>query len=895
MGRNHLTLFAFLFAVAGCGGDTKGSDPDASVAECQEGQLLACACEEGVNGYAFCEDGTWGECVCDDDGEFPMFCGMCHGDWDYPAPPVDTHGNTETSVVTVGAHRVHLASSDWHRKVECSDCHSVPTGIETPGHVDESPAELSFSEVPTAAGATPLFDRTAAKCSGVYCHGATAGPGGSNTEPVWTNVDGTQAVCGSCHGLPPGGTHPAEDDCSDCHGNVVDVERNFIDASLHIDGKTDFTGDGVSCITCHGSEENPAPPVDTNGNSDPTIVTVGAHQSHLGASDWHRDVQCDDCHEVPESLSDCHNDGPPAELTWSDLSSADGASPSFDEGSARCTNTYCHGATLSAGGTNPDPHWNVVASGEVVCGDCHGIPPCDGHPGSGPCAPCHDQVYDGTDFVNPQLHIDGEIQVIEDLPCGACHGMPPTEGGHPDNDDCGLCHGMVWDDDDWVDEDLHDNGEVNVSTLACNICHGNPPTPGNQSFAGGGGAHGRHVTDLGMACSTCHGHDGTGASHAEDSSVLQANVDIVFDTSVTYSSGTTMTNGGTTAFDHNGGSPTCNVGCHNPTIGDTSDLDNDAAWTDNEIACSDCHEAPGLAPPTNHDVDGTDIEIRGACATCHDVSAHAMGTVVLADPDTSDGIDPTASGAVASDQCKTCHDGGSGTWFGGTPGDLGDSWTAPRAHEAAGVSCDTCHDHHGTGAGGALVANAEEDGCAGAACHDGVVTEMGLSGGGTRHHVVDSEQSGGALECVTCHDPHAVDDSPWQPLTDPDDGSLVAAADVPGDDFTTSDSSTNVFCLDCHDGSWTDAANVSTELADSGSAVTGFVANGGPTAGNNLHYSHVNTHGFACTHCHNAHSNTGTAGTDRGRLLYDFIYVNTFPYMGKGTCQLTGGPTGCHH
>ncbi len=869
---------------------------DASPQDCTDGELIACMCEDGTSGFAICEDGSPGECDCDIDGEFPMFCGMCHGDWDYPAPPVDTKGNSDTSDVTVGAHRQHLAVSDWHRKVECSDCHAVPVGIETPGHVDESPAELTFSSVSIADGAEPAFDRDSAVCADSYCHGATMASGGSNTAPVWTGVGQAQAACGSCHGLPPGGSHPTSDKCADCHGNVVDEGLAFTNSSLHIDGKVDFSGEGMSCISCHGSDDNPAPPVDTSGNTDPIIATVGAHQSHLGTSDWHREVQCSDCHDVPESLDDCHNDGAPAEHSWSALSNADGADSSYDFGTATCSNTYCHGATLEAGGTNPDPQWNVVASGEVVCGDCHGIPPCSGHPGSGPCAPCHDQVYDGTDWVNPQLHIDGLVQVTDDLPCGACHGMPPA-APHTDNADCGLCHGMVWDDGDWVDEDLHDNGTVDVTSLACSTCHGNPPTPGNQDYAGGGGAHDRHVAQLGMACSTCHGHDGSGADHAQAATVIQANVDIAFQAAFTYPGGTSMNNGGTPAFDHNGGNPTCSVGCHNPIVDDSADLANSASWTDTTIACSECHERPGLATPINHDIGGTDAVIRTNCSTCHDTSAHSSGVLALADPDTSDGIDPTGSGAQVADLCKTCHDGGAATFFGGaSPDDVSVAWTGPRAHDDNGASCTTCHGYHGGDPGDDLVATVEETGCAGSGCHDDVVNEMGLAGGFSRHHVVDSEQSAGLLECVTCHAPHVVDDSPWQPVTDPDTGALVAAADVPGDHFTTSDGNTNAFCLDCHDGSWADAIDIENEV-DTEDVFSGssFIRTSGGSPDSNLHYSHINGHGFACTHCHNVHSNTGTAGVNRGRLLYNYMTIMNASYPGKGSCQLAGGPTGCHH
>ena len=899
MSRSIIHLFVCCFLFSACHGGDAGDDPqpDASTAdECEGSQVLTCACSDGGNGIASCEDGSWGECDCENDGEFPRFCGLCHGDFDFPAPPTDTQGNTQTSQVTVGAHRAHLVASDWHRKVECADCHRVPTQMESPGHLDESPAELEFSQIAIAAGAVPAFDRDAATCVGAYCHGATTGPGGLITEPVWTTVDGTQAVCGSCHGLPPGGGHPDDAACADCHAGVVGEGLTFVHPGRHIDGKVDLTGEGLGCDSCHGGPDNPAPPVDTNGNSDPNLITVGAHQSHVGPSGWHHELQCSDCHVVPASPDACHDDGPPAEITWGPLATWGGAVPAFDLETAVCAGTYCHGSTLAAGGTNPSPHWNVVASGEVVCGSCHGLPPCSGHPGSGPCAPCHQEVYDGTDWVDPQLHIDGQVQVTADLPCGMCHGMPPA-WPHAANEDCGLCHGMVWSDGAWVDESLHDNGTVEVSGESCSACHGNPPATADEDYPGGGGAHQRHVVDLGLACSTCHGHDGSGPTHAEAAAVLQDNVDISFVDTVAYPGGTTTSNGGSPSFDHNDGNPTCHVGCHNPVVDDIPDLVNVATWTAAVIPCSDCHERVGLSLPWNHDIDGTALEIRANCAACHDVSTHTAGLAVLADPDPGDGIDPTPLGAPISDLCRTCHDGGGGPWFGGGfPTDLGDAWIAPRAHEGHDVGCEACHGYHGGNPGSDLVASVEEISCAGAACHDDVVNEMGPSGATTRHRVVDSEQSAGQLECVTCHWPHAVDDSPWQPVTDPDDLSLVPVADVPGSHFSTADGNTNAFCLNCHDGTWPGAVDLAAELAVAGVfSGSQFLRYSGGSPATNLHFAHVNFHSFACTHCHNAHSNTGTAGTNRGRLLYDYITVGNFPYMGKGTCQLAGGPTGCHH
>ena len=40
------------------------------------------------------------------------------------------------------------------------------------------------------------------------------------------------------------------------------------------------------------------------GNTDVLSAGVGAHQSHLKPSSWHRTVTCDDCHNVPTGGAD---------------------------------------------------------------------------------------------------------------------------------------------------------------------------------------------------------------------------------------------------------------------------------------------------------------------------------------------------------------------------------------------------------------------------------------------------------------------------------------------------------------------------------------------------------------------------------------------------------------
>jgi len=111
------------------------------------------------------------------------------------------------------------------------------------GHLDSSlPAELSWGPLASDDGAQPIFDEASTTCSQVYCHGATLNGTGSNRQPDWTMVDGTQAQCGSCHTLPPGPPHPQQSDCTTCHECVVDSNQNIRpeNAHLHINGRRNF-------------------------------------------------------------------------------------------------------------------------------------------------------------------------------------------------------------------------------------------------------------------------------------------------------------------------------------------------------------------------------------------------------------------------------------------------------------------------------------------------------------------------------------------------------------------------------------------------------------------------------------------------------------------------------
>jgi predicted CxxxxCH...CXXCH cytochrome family protein len=186
-------------------------------------------------------------------------CSSCHGDATTPAPPRDTSGRTSEALASVGAHRAHLESSHHLRgPIACNECHLVPATAKSPGHIDSPlPAEVFPTGAGTLAradGAAPAYDSAGATCGSVYCHGAgtrAARDVAPTRIPVPSWTGGTsQAVCGSCHGIPPrDGLHSLTltiNDCARCHAPSITASgaiRITTDpvtgaiSSTHLDGQ----------------------------------------------------------------------------------------------------------------------------------------------------------------------------------------------------------------------------------------------------------------------------------------------------------------------------------------------------------------------------------------------------------------------------------------------------------------------------------------------------------------------------------------------------------------------------------------------------------------------------------------------------------------------------------
>lgn len=335
-------------------------------------------------------------------------CVECHGDEDTAAPPLDTEGQSSVSAIGVGAHRAHLAGGSWSRPLACSECHLVPEQVADPTHIDQRPAEVALFGVAQTAGREPEWERESESCAESWCH-APSNPSGSS--PRWTSEAGLD--CGSCHGTPPPLPHPQAPNCDACHGAVVGPDREIVDRMRHVDGNVDLDV-SEDCTACHGAD-NAAPPVDVEGNSSSTLVTVGAHQSHVLGSSLARAVPCQECHLVPdEVLSAGHLDSErPAEVVFSGAAAAFGAVPEYVAGS--CNDSYCHGAdfpkTHESGGAVTAPTWTRVDGSQAFCGSCHGLPPPLPHPQIEVCSDCHLNVLPNQrSFLYPDLHVNGAVE-----------------------------------------------------------------------------------------------------------------------------------------------------------------------------------------------------------------------------------------------------------------------------------------------------------------------------------------------------------------------------------------------------------------------------------------------------------------------------------------------------
>ena len=413
--------------------------------------------------------------------DYTVGCTTCHGNSAqtasqaaplFAAPPTDARGNTAVTSRGVGTHQIHLVNGTLRNALACSECHTVPSSqLHANGTV-----EVVFGSLARTGAVNPAWNGTG--CSASYCHGNFRN-GNTTYVPTWTVVAANK--CGTCHGTTanpaPGGTHPgvAATSCGTCHtgytGTTVNL-TNHMNGTVEVTSNhpagwnagnqhgyqanltglagckgchgTDLAGgtSGVSCTACHTTNGfatwdtnctfchgnrttgRQSPPVDIQGRSVATNVSVGRHDKHV-ASTLMTPIACGECHvaRTTSVITDAaHIDGDGiAEVTFGTLARTGGKVPVYTRTSATasgCSATYCHGNFTGGSGTAA---LSWVSATAMTCTSCHGAPPSTGMhqfhqvDRSTNCLNCHNGIATGTGFpstnaalgTNVALHVNG--------------------------------------------------------------------------------------------------------------------------------------------------------------------------------------------------------------------------------------------------------------------------------------------------------------------------------------------------------------------------------------------------------------------------------------------------------------------------------------------------------
>ncbi|GEJ57067.1 CxxxxCH/CxxCH domain c-type cytochrome [Anaeromyxobacter diazotrophicus] len=493
-------------------------------------------------------------------GSAPDFAGCtgCHGGvdsatgappraiWGSDADPARGGGSPAERATRVGAHTVHVAGSALAPAFDCGACHLTPSGILSTGHLDGPTATLAFGALATTGGAKPGWDRAGARCAGTYCHGATLS-GGTNTSPTWSRLDGTQAACGTCHGLPPLAPHPAvaggAPACHGCHAQTVDAAGAVIPPSAggkHLDGlpegghpgswmdqaSPDFHAfhanaglatcqgchgarldgglAGVACATCHGASwattctmchggrdnTTGAPPdsiwgtgVPNRGGGTLDPIRVGAHTIHVTGGAVAPPFDCGVCHLKPADAFAAGHLDGPTATVTFGGLAVQGVGQGVSWDRGSATCSSTYCHGAFPGGNASNAPVWTGGAAQGACGTCHGLPPAAPHPA----------ITGGLTSCNPchPATIDAKGVLV-----------PPASGGkHLD----GFVEFTGGHDASWMDQGSSGFHAFSADRglSSCQFCHG-----ANLDGIGGStsvGCRDCHGATWRTSCTMCHG------------------------------------------------------------------------------------------------------------------------------------------------------------------------------------------------------------------------------------------------------------------------------------------------------------------------------------------------------------------------------------------------------
>jgi predicted CxxxxCH...CXXCH cytochrome family protein len=379
-------------------------------------------------------------------------------------------------------------------------------------------------------------------------------------------------------------------DCATCHPDTVgpDGEIKVADG-LHIDGEIEAV---VDCYSCHGTQDTKAaPPPALNGSDQTSDIGVGAHQAHMLDNNISKAISCEQCHTVPQSVrAPGHwpdaSEEPRAEVTFGSLAKTGGVNPAWDRDQGKCTNTYCHGASLN-GGTAVEPIWTRVDRSQIKCDSCHGNPPPPPHIQGAwiaKCATCHSKSVDanGDIRVANGTHINGRVEMS--ARCYSCHGTQDTQAAPPP-----AFNGSYQTSDIGVGaHQTHMQGGKFSKGISCDQCHIVPD------------------------CNNCHNGALPTTPHYLAYGPDHAHAEVVF-------GDLAKTGGLIPAWDRNR-AQCANTYCHGTSLKGGTQIE--PTWTrvdGSQVQCGGCHRCP---PPPPH-------EQKDTCEECHPLTVIGNKTINL--------------------------------------------------------------------------------------------------------------------------------------------------------------------------------------------------------------------------------------------------------------------------
>ncbi len=428
-------------------------------------------------------------------------CMTCHTTAPHPTTPwrgTTATGTTHTTTATANASecaRCHLnnlrltvpQTVPAGSTPDCFNstmCHGVRSGhpagwLAAGSHGSAAKTTPSASQgftYCTQCHGTAFAGGIGLSCMTATCHTPAPHPVAANWRSIGTvthtNTDVNNAgVCTQCHNatlknlaqpylarfVPAGSFVAGTAGCFNgtlCHANIIALNN---------------------CTVCHG-------PLSTTvfnslaGVTAPSDSKVGTHIKHLNASiqatAYSSNIACLECHTVPGSstISGSHRNGV-NDIVFGTLAKTGSLTPTYTAATGVCANTYCHGTTLTGGGSNKAPVWNQANYLATGCATCHGFPPTTAsngaavHPADNACSGCHTHVNaTNNGFTTPVLHIDGKVDVAAGGgSCITCHASIQTGTHGTPRDAVTTEFGLAW--------GHKKAGRGAVTDADCIVCH----------------------------------------------------------------------------------------------------------------------------------------------------------------------------------------------------------------------------------------------------------------------------------------------------------------------------------------------------------------------------------------------------------------------------------------